>query len=146
MSGGSSRRSLIAAWIDHDWDSAPVVVISAAALSLLAWLDVSLTHRVDAWFGACFVLVVLTTALAASRGAFFTAGILPPLLMVAIMIGVGALAPSAIAASGLSHDAGGLQRTIAGVVSHAGALFTGQVIALGVIGFRLWGAQTVPDR
>jgi len=125
---------------DHELSGAGTAVLGATLLAGSAWLDVALTERVGLFFGLCFVLTALTVALVVDTAGLFVAGVLPPLLLVAVLTAVAVLAPEAIDAPDLAVNAGGLQRVIAGVVAHATALVVGHVAALTIIGLRIRAA------
>jgi hypothetical protein len=126
----------------HELAARAVVILTAAAMAGAASLQLALTDHLGLFFGVCFVLASLTAALLVRSDGFFTVGVLPPLLLIAVLIGVAAVAPTAIAAPGLADDAGLLQRVIAGVVSQAAALVLGHAAAIGILGMRIC---TAPD-
>jgi hypothetical protein len=134
----SRRRAGRAA--SHELGAGAVVAVSAGCLGGAAAVQRALTDHLGVFFGICFVLAVLTAALLVRTDGFFTVGVLPPLLLLAVITAVGVVDPAAIAAPGLSDDAGLLQRVIAGVVSQAPALVIGHAAALGVIGLRIHAA------
>jgi len=119
-----------------------VAAVSALCLGGAAAVQLALTDHLGVFFGICFVLASLTAALLVRADGFFTVGVLPPLLLLGILAAVGAVAPSAIDAPGLSDDAGLVQRVIAGVVSQAPALVIGHGVALGVLGLRIHSAPS----
>ncbi len=113
-----------------------VVVLLSAATALEVWLS----DRLGLFFAACFVLTVLTAALLVRTDGFYAVGVLPPLLMLAILLAVAWTTPQAIQAHGLAEQAGTLQRVIAGVVSHATPLAIGHGLVLLVIAARIRAA------
>lgn len=111
--------------------------MSGALLGAVAWLSVTLSERLGIFFGVGFVLTALTVALIVDAAGLFTAGVLPPLLMLGVITVVVMLAPGAVDAPHLAATAGGIQRVIAGIVDHATALVIGHVTALAIIGLRV---------
>lgn len=114
-----------------------VVLISGVGVAGAATVQLLLTDRLGVFFGICLVLASLTAALTVRSDGLFTAGILPPLLLVGVLAVVATVQPAAIDAPGLADDAGLVQRVIAGVVSQAAALVVGHALAIGVIGVRI---------
>ncbi|MGH3425346.1 MAG: DUF6542 domain-containing protein [Nocardioidaceae bacterium] len=127
----------------RDASAAGVVVLGCAGVGSAAAINIALTDDLGFFFGLSFVLVAVTCALAAHIRALFAAGILPPLLMVAVVTVVASAVPDAITVQSLADSAGATQRVIAGVIDHATALVVGHLLALAVIGLRIAAA---PDR
>ena len=114
-------------------------VVTAAALLLLtsAWVSVEIGGTLGGFFGLCFVLVCLTGALGARDRALFTAGVLPPLAMIAVVLLVSALSPEAVAIGAVEPAASIATRTVAGVVDQAVALILGHLMTLAVVAARV---------
>ena len=109
------------------------VVALGVALALSAVvLDLALFGSVDWFFNVVFVLACVAMALAVRPRDFFTVGVLPPLLMVAVFTLVGLTHPDAIADRG----DGVVQAVVSGLSHHAGALVTGYLLALLVLAIR----------
>jgi hypothetical protein len=122
---------------DHELTGTAAAVVGAALLAGSAWLSVTAGGRLGGFFGICLVLTAVTGALVVDGSGLFMAGVLPPLLLLAVLTGVALVTPSAIDAAHLAADAGRLQRVIAGVVDHAAALVVGHVAALTIVGLRI---------
>ncbi|UPK74136.1 hypothetical protein MU582_17090 [Nocardioidaceae bacterium SCSIO 66511] len=122
---------------ERDLSGVQVVVGAFSTIAGVAAVSVVLDGELGLFFGACFVLVSVSAALAADLRALFTPGVLPPLLLIVVLFSVGVLRPEAIDAPGLAESAGAIQRTIAGVVQHATALVVGHLLALGTIAYRI---------
>jgi putative copper export protein len=98
------------------------VVALGLALSLtVAVLDVGIGGRVGLVFDVAFVAVCLTVALLVRPEDFFTAGVLPPLIMLAVICLVGVSHRVAIAPG----DPGLPQAVVIGLAHHAVALGIG---------------------
>ncbi len=114
--------------------SGGVLVSAAALLAGAAWVSVRVGGTLGGFFGLCFVLVCLTSALAASDGALFTAAVLPPLAMVLVVLLVSALAPAAVASDPVGSNL--LTRAVAGIIDLAAALVLGHLLTLLIVGAR----------
>ncbi len=109
------------------------VVALGLALALTAVVvDQWLVGHVGVIFDICFVLLCLATALAVRPSDFFTVGVLPPLLMVAVFAMLGASRPEMIADPG----DGVVQAVVSGLSHHAGALVTGYLLCLAILAVR----------
>ena len=97
----------------------------ALTLSIVA-LDVGIGGRVGLFFDIAFVAVCLALALLVRPEDFFTVGVLPPLIMLAVFVVVGISHRVAIA-----RDGDGLaQAVITGLSQHAVALGVGYAACL----------------
>jgi hypothetical protein len=119
-----------------------VVVLGVALLTAATALQVWLTDSLGIFFSVCFVLTALTTALLVRSDGFFVVGVLPPLLLLALLTGVAIVAPAHINAP-VPADAGVLQLVIAGLVAHASALAVAHVCALAIIAARVRAAPSL---
>jgi hypothetical protein len=109
------------------------VVALGLALALTAVvLDQALTGSVGWFFDVCFVLTCVGTALLVRPSDFFTVGVFPPLLMVAVFTLLGATRPDVIADPG----DGVVQAVVSGLGHHAGALVVGYVLCLLTLAIR----------
>lgn len=115
-------------------------MLVAVLLAGTTALEIRLSDQLGLFFAICFVLTVLTAALLVRSDGFYAVGVLPPLMMLAVLVVVAWSAPQAIQAHGLVAEAGTLQRVIAGIVSHATPLAIGHVLVLLVIGARIRAA------
>ncbi len=111
----------------------PQVVALGLAVALTgAVLDTRFSDGVGLLFDASFVAVCAATALAVRPSDFFTVGVLPPLVMLAVFVLVGAGAPGAIA-----HPEDGLvQAVVTGLSRHAVALVLGYALCLSCLAVR----------
>ena len=103
----------------------------AVALSAVA-LDVTVSGRVGLLFDVGFVLLCVALALAVRPRDFFTVGVLPPLVMVAVFVLVGATSPAALA----RPEDGLVQAVVSGLSRHAVALVVGYALCLGCLAVR----------
>ena len=103
----------------------------AVALTAVA-LDVALGGRVSLFFDLTFITLCLALALAVRPTDFFVVGVLPPLLMVAVFVVVGATSPGQIARPG----DGVVQAVLSGLSAHSGALVLGYALCLGCLALR----------
>jgi hypothetical protein len=115
---------------DEGHEPGPQVVALGAAVSLtVLLLDLTVTGGVSALFDVTFVLLCLFLALDVRPADFFTAGVLPPLLMVGIFVLLGVTEPSTIGATG----DGAVQAVISGLSHHSEALCAGYLLTLAVL-------------
>lgn len=127
--GRARQRTL---WDEGRWRGRLVVLVSAMAVLTLAWLDVSITGALTLLFDVPFVVVCLVAALAVRPGDFFAVGVMPPLLMLGTIVLLAAVDRVAVA-----HELDGMvQAVVSGLAHHAGALVTGHVVTLAVLGLR----------
>jgi hypothetical protein len=103
------------------------VAALAVALTLtVATVEVTLAGRLGLFFDLCFVVICLVAALKVRPRDFFTAGVLPPLLMFATMVLVALNGAQVIAAP---HDST-VQAVITGLAHHSVALFSAYAVCL----------------
>ena len=103
----------------------------AVALTVVA-LDIGLVGQLSLFFDLCFVVLCLGLALAVRPDDFFTVGVLPPLIMVAVFALLGAVSPDAVA-----HPTDGVvQAVVSGLATHSGALVVGYALCLGTLAVR----------
>lgn len=125
-------------WLQRkELTSLGVVVTAAMLLLASAAVSVQLGETLGGFFGLCFVLVCLTGALGARNEGLFTAGVLPPIALLAVVLIVSALAPEAVASDSVASSAGVAARTVAGVIDLALALVLGHLAALLVVAVRM---------
>jgi hypothetical protein len=106
------------------------VVALGVAVALTAVLaDLTLTGGVGVLFDVAFVLLCVLLALRVRPADFFTAGVLPPLLMVAVFLMLGVDRPATIAEPG----DGTVQAVVSGLSHHSEALVTGYLLCLVVL-------------
>ncbi len=106
------------------------VVALGTAIALTAVLaDLMLTDGVGVLFDVVFVLLCILLALVVRPDDFFTAGVLPPLLMVGVFVFLAMVGPSTLGDEG----DGAVQAVISGLSHHSEALVTGYVLCLLVL-------------
>ena len=106
------------------------VVALGAALALTAVLvDLAATGEVSVVFDVAFVLLCVLLALDVHAEDFFTAGVLPPLLMVGVFVLLGLTRPATIGERG----DGAVQAVVSGLSHHSEALVTGYLLCLVVL-------------
>jgi hypothetical protein len=109
-----------------------VVLAAVAVLAAAVALDLLALGRLGLPFDAVFVLVCVAAALAVRPRDFFAVGVLPPLLLAAVVVGLALLARGAIA-----HPNDVLpQAVVSGLAHHSGALGAGYALTLVVLGLR----------
>jgi hypothetical protein len=91
--------------------------------------------------GVVLVLASITVALTIRASDLFTAGVLPPLLLVAALGVVAVVHPAGINVSRLQPDAGVAQTVIAGFVALARWLVAAHAVALVLVALRLRVSQ-----
>lgn len=114
------------------------VVVLGVALALSAVvLDVLLVGRVSLFFDLCFVVLCVALALAVRPTDFFTVGVLPPLIMVAVFTLLAFTRPQVIADRG----DGVVQAVVSGLSHHSLALCLGYLLCLTCLAVRQRVAQ-----
>ena len=112
--------------LGHGIPGRGIILLGHIAAFAVAAVDIALNHELTLFFSLGFVLIGLLCALSVRRSDLFTAGVLPPLLLAAVVGFFAVAMPSAVGApsgaishawvAGLAHNAGGL------VSAHAAAL------------------------
>jgi Domain of unknown function (DUF6542) len=125
----SQRRTL---WDEGREPGRQVVALGLALALTAVVIDLAAFGRVGVLFDVCYVLICVATALAVRPRDFFTIGVLPPLLLVAVFTLIGITRPTAIADPG----DGVIQAVVSGLGHHAGALVTGYVLCLAILAVR----------
>ena len=119
----SAARTL---WEEGHEPGRRVVALGLAlALSIVA-LDLAVAGRVSLLFDLAFVALCITLALMVRPEDFFTVGVLPPLIMLAVFVILGLTRPATIA----HRDDGTVQATVSGLSTHAVALGIGYGLCL----------------
>jgi hypothetical protein len=108
------------------------VALGLALVLTVAALEVGIGGQVGFAFDVVFVAVCLLVALLVRPEDFFTVGVLPPLIMLAVFVLLAASRPVAIADR---HD-GVLQAVVTGLSHHAVALGIGYAVCLGCLAIR----------
>jgi len=98
----------------------------------VAVVDLLLGAGLGLLFDLGFVALCVAAALLVRPRDFFTVGVLPPLLMLGLFVGLGSVAPSVVAHPG----DGSIQAVVTGLASHAGALTIGYLLCLACLAMR----------
>ena len=106
-----------------------VVALGVAVALTSVSLDLVITGRISLFFDLCFIALCVGLALTVRLSDFFTVGVLPPLLMVAIFLLLGLATPTAIARPG----DGMVQAVISGLSRHSESLVIGYLLCLAVL-------------
>jgi hypothetical protein len=106
-----------------------VVALGVAVSLTVVLVDLALTDEVSVLFDVVFVLLCLFLALDVRPTDFFTAGVLPPLLMVGVFVLLGVTRPDSIGAS----EDGVVQAVVSGLSHHSDALFAGYLLCLAAL-------------
>lgn len=110
------------------------LVTSASVLvaAALVALDLGVTHGIGWVFDIGFVLLCMAAALLVRPNDFFGVGVLPPLLMAAVVLVLDLTNRTAVASAG----DGSVQGFVSGLAHHAGALATGYALTLLLLAVR----------
>jgi hypothetical protein len=114
----SEARTL---WEEGHEPGRQVVALGLALALTVVVLEVAVSGRVGLVFDVAFVGVCLTVAMLVRSEDFFTAGVLPPLVMLATFVLVELWHPGALASS----DTGLVEGVASGLAHHAVALGVG---------------------
>ncbi|GAB3772665.1 hypothetical protein FB382_002817 [Nocardioides ginsengisegetis] len=125
----SQSRTL---WEEGREPGRAVVALGLAVALTVVVVDVGMVGRVSLFFDLCFVALCIGLALAVRPTDFFTVGVLPPMLMVAIFTLLAFTRPDAIA----HPDDGVVQAVVSGLSRHSAALLVGYGLCLGVLAVR----------
>jgi len=129
VAGVSGARTL---WEEGHEPGRQVVALGLALALTVAVVDVAIGGRVGLFFDLAFVVVCLAVALLVRPEDFFTAGVLPPLIMLTVVVLVGLWERVAIAPA-----ADGLGATVlTGLARHAVALGVGYAVCLACLAVR----------
>lgn len=121
-----------------------IIVGAALALTAGATLEVLIRGHIGLGTGVFLVLVSVGSALLMRPDELFTAGVLPPLLTMALLLGVALVYPTAVSVRALDPDASTAQVVIAGFVDVAGALVVAHMLSLVLVGLRVRAARLRP--
>ena len=108
------------------------VALGIAVVLTIVTIDVLLVGELSFFFDLCFIVLCLGLALVVKPHDFFTVGVLPPLMMLAVVTLLGAVAPETIADKG----DGIVQAVVSGLAHHSGALVAGYALCLGTLALR----------
>jgi len=120
------------AWPEGRESGRHVVVLGIAVALTLVALDLVLVGRLSLFFDLSFVALSLALAFVVRRDDFFTVGVLPPLIMVAVFTLLALVSRGAIA----NPDDGFVQALITGLATHSAALAAGYALCLATLAFR----------
>jgi hypothetical protein len=109
-----------------------VVLLSGAALAVLVTVDLRLFGDLTLLFQLGFVGVCMAAVLTVRPKDFFTAGVLPPLLMLAVVLTLAFVARSSVADEVDSL----VQAVVSGLAHNAGALTGGYALTLAILWVR----------
>lgn len=135
MTGASGRLSPAPAapattlWERGREPGGEVVALGIAVALSLVVIDVAVTARVGWLFDLGFVPLCVLCALLVRPRDFFTAGVLPPLLMAGLFVLLGLTGPELLA----DADDGAAQALLTGLAHHSLALVLGYALALGCL-------------
>ena len=104
------------------------VVVTAG----VAAFDVALTGRLSMFFDLCFILVGLCAALDVRRDGLYAVGVLPPLLLGAVVAVLAVLLPSTLTDSRLAFAS----TWLTGLAHHGVALVSAHAVVLTIVGMR----------
>lgn len=119
-------------WSEGSESGRQVVVLGLAGALTVVAVDYVLVGEMSLFFDLCFVTLCLGLAVVASRDAFFTVCLLPPVLMLAVFLLLAVVAPGAVA----RPQDGVVQAVVAGLAHHSEALVAGYAVALGTLEHR----------
>ena len=119
-------------WTDGLESGRQAVALGIAAALTIVAVNVTLVGELSFFFDLCFVVLCLGLALVVKPHDFFTVGVLPPLMMLAVFTLLGAVAPETVADKG----DGVVQAVVSGLAHHSGALVAGYALCLGTLALR----------
>ncbi|UUZ60230.1 DUF6542 domain-containing protein [Nocardioides sp. B-3] len=108
------------------------VALGIAAVLTIVVIDVLLVGELSFFFDLCFIVLCLGLALVVRPHDFFIIGVLPPLMMLAVVAMLGAVAPETVADRG----DGIVQAVVSGLAHHSGALVAGYAVCPGTLWLR----------
>jgi hypothetical protein len=109
-----------------------VVSLVVAVLLTATVLDLLLSARLGLLFDLAFVALCVVAALTVRPPDFFTAGVLPPLAMLVVVLLLGISEPGSVA----HPEDGVVQATVSGLSGHALALMFGYGACLALLAAR----------
>lgn len=132
MTHGAGRPRTL--WEEGRQPGGQVVVLGLALALTAISADVLLGGDVGWPFDVGFVLVCAVVALLVRPGDFFTVGVLPPLLMLAVVALVATTRPLSL--DGVARGDSVWQAVVAGLATHGPALAAGYALCLALLGVR----------
>ena len=124
-----SQRTL---WEEGQESGRRVAVLGVALALTFAAIDLLLFDRLTTLFDVAFVLLCVALALLVRPADFFTVGVLPPLIMLAVFVLLAASRPVTIA----DPDDGMVQAVVTGLSHHSAALGIGYAVCLACLAIR----------
>jgi hypothetical protein len=128
--------------LGHGIPGRGIILLGLVGAFAVAAVDIGLNDQLSLFFSLGFILIGLLCALSVRRSDLFTAGVLPPLLLAAV-VGLFAVAmPSAVGtpSGSVSHA------WVAGLAHHAGGLVSAHGAALLIIALRMLNEPTKRTR
>lgn len=125
-----------APWVGAEPPIERVLATAVTVMLVVAFAEIAIADSVGVLVGLGLVVVSVGAALTVRPRDLFTAGVLPPLLLVAVLTVVAVLHGEGIQVARLDSSAGVAQRVIAGFVHLAGALVVAHAAALTVVALR----------
>lgn len=143
-SGATSRHARRGSGVDAaaspalaKHDTRQVVAGAVVATAAVVAFDVALTARLSMFFDLCFVLVGLWAALGVRRQGLYAVGVLPPLLLGAVVAFLAVTMPATLTASHLAF----VSTWLTGLAQHGVALGATHVVVLAIVGLRAGQAR-----
>lgn len=109
-----------------------LVLFGVAATLSFVVVDLLLVGRLSLFFDLCFIVLCLVLALRIRAADMFTAGVLPPLIMLGVFVLLAITFPTSLTGSPGSIA----QTVISGLAGHSVALAVGYLLCLGCLAIR----------
>ena len=109
-----------------------VVAAAVVATGAVIAFDVALTGRLSMFFDLCFILVGLSAALVVRREGLYAVGVLPPLLLGAVVAVLAVGFPASLTDSRLAFAS----TWLTGLAHHGVALASAHAVVLTIVGMR----------
>lgn len=119
-------------WDEGHEPGRQVVALGVAVALTTVVVDLAIMGRVSLIFDVCFVALCVALALRVRPDDFFTVGVSPPLLMVAVFVLLGFTRPGVIA----EDRDGVVQAVVSGLSHHSAALVVGYALCLACLAIR----------
>jgi hypothetical protein len=109
-----------------------VTTAALLAAGLLSLVDLAITGRLSLFFDLSFIVVCTVAALAVRRSELFTVGVLPPVVMVAVLAVLAVVEPASLTVDHL----GFASTLLTGLAHHAAALVAAHGAVLAIVAAR----------
>lgn len=119
-------------WTDGIEPGRQTVALGTAVALTVVVVNLLLVGELSLFFDLCFIVLCLALALLVRPQDFFSVGVLPPLMMLAVLALLGAVAPATVADEG----DGFVQAVVSGLAHHSGALVAGYGVCLSTLALR----------